>query len=688
MKKRLFSIIMTLVMCLPLLPTALAVDTEPEPPTYAQLSDTSSNGTAISVDITCTTDQQTHHKVQYLLIKDSYTLSDVAWDEEKGKWYCDITVSAASYISSYSRSNGKHVLADGQPESSSVRFWYTAGQTNPWRTSDGYSGTQRRLSFDVVEVVPVTGVTLNKTALILTADAEETLTATVEPADATNQTVIWSSSNENIATVDATGKVTAVGVGTARIIAKAEGKTAACEVIVNPIPRIISISGQADSPIQVTLEGVTIDPIGTNGNIMYAVNTKDEVPVDGWQDSEVFTGLNADTDYYFFAKVAADGNYAEAVSESCKITTPAKTVSRMEIVSQPDKLIYTTGDKLDLSGLKIKAYYNDGTDEALDTSKLTMEPANDTILTVSENNGKPVTIIYGGQSCKTDNLTVARGTQAKLSVSGVPEIIYEGDSFTLKTEGGSGSGEVIWSVVSGNATIDENGTISVIGAGEVKVKVIKTADTEYTEAEATVIFHVIKKDTPCDGGDSCPSHAFSDLNTSKWYHEYTDYVIRNNLMKGIGDELFEPNGILSRAMLTQIIYNMEGKPVACDKSTFTDVGDNAWYADAINWASEKEIVFGYGNGEFSPNKPVIRQEMASILCRYAVYKGDDVSARSNMSQYIDKNQISLYAIDAMSWTNAEGLIVGTATDTLCPKDNATRAQVATVITKFCKNIVK
>lgn len=76
---------------------------------------------------------------------------------------------------------------------------------------------------------------------------------------------------------------------------------------------------------------------------------------------------------------------------------------------------------------------------------------------------------------------------------------------------------------SGNATIDENGTVSVIGAGEIKIKVIKAADTEYTEAEATVIFHVIKKDTPCDDGDSCTSHTFSDLSTSALYA--TSYFI-------------------------------------------------------------------------------------------------------------------------------------------------------------------
>ncbi|MDO4175774.1 MAG: S-layer homology domain-containing protein, partial [Eubacteriales bacterium] len=542
--------------------------------------------------------------------------------------------------------------------------------------------------------IPVTGITLDQAELTLTAGESAQLTATVQPENATNPTVTWSSNDEDVATVDDNGNITAVGVGTATITAQAGDQTATCVVTATPIARTISVSGKADSPTQITLEQAVIDLADTSGAVTYAVYTENTAPEDGWQESTVFTDLKENTTYYCFAKVAADGNYAEAVSEGYCITTPEKTVSGIEVASQPDRLNYVTGDVLDLSGLAIQVSYNDNTSEMIDDlTSFTLEPANGTMLTVSEHDGKPVIITYGGKSCTTDNLTVGQGAQAKLSITGVPESVTEDDSFALQIEGGSGTGAIVWTVVSGNAMIDENGVVTVTGAGEIQIKATKQADTDYEEATATVIFIAEEKKTPddpnkpCDGGDNCPSRAFVDLNTFKWYHEYTDYVITHDLMQGTSDSNFEPNGVLSRAMLTQIIYNMEGQPDASGNQTFSDVSD-AWYTDAIAWATEEGVIYGYGDGTFGPNDSVTRQDMACILQRYAVYKGYDVSARAEMSQYIDKDAISTYAVDAMSWVNATGIIVGTAEDMLSPKDNATRAQVATVMTILCKNIVR
>ena len=133
-------------------------------------------------------------------------------------------------------------------------------------------------------------------------------------------------------------------------------------------------------------------------------------------------------------------------------------MSRIEITAQPANLSYTSGQTLDLSDLSVQVYYNDDTNETLTwaSGKLTAAPAQGTVLTVAEHNGKTVTISYGGKTAQTVVLTVGKAAQEALFITGAPSPIYEGSNFTLQTSGGSGTGAVTWSVVSGPATVDAN----------------------------------------------------------------------------------------------------------------------------------------------------------------------------------------------------------------------------------------
>lgn len=180
---------------------------------------------------------------------------------------------------------------------------------------------------------------------------------------------------------------------------------------------------------------------------------------------------------------------------------------------------------------------------------------------------------------------------------------------------------------------------------------------------------------------------FSDVAASAWYVDAVNYVVKNGLMSGYGGDVFAPEDTLSRAMLAQILYNSEGKPAA-GNSGFDDVTSANWYADAVAWASEKGLVTGYGNGLFGGDDAITREQLAVILYRYAVYKGYNVSARADLSGYSDGTSISGYAVEAMQWANAEGLVTGITETTLFPAGNATRAQVATILMRFCENIAK
>lgn len=234
-------------------------------------------------------------------------------------------------------------------------------------------------------------------------------------------------------------------------------------VKVSPASYKITLTGQADSPTQITLNEAVVEPGNTGAAVSYGYSTAADTDPSTWQTGRVFSGLTADTTYYFFAKVAATTNYAETISTGVAITTPEKEVSSISIKTQPAKLAYTSGQTLDLNGLSVQVSYSDNTSKTIgwDANKLTADPAQGTVLTVTGHSGKTVTISYGGKTAKTDALTVGKAEQAALSITGKPTTVYNGDTFTLTTTGGSGTGTVTWEIISGPATVDANGKVTI-----------------------------------------------------------------------------------------------------------------------------------------------------------------------------------------------------------------------------------
>ena len=194
----------------------------------------------------------------------------------------------------------------------------------------------------------------------------------------------------------------------------------------------------------------------------------------------------------------------------------------------------------------------------------------------------------------------------------------------------------------------------------------------------------------CDGGDACPSKPYYDVDTGRWYHEGVDYAIAHGLMNGVGKGAFEPESSMTRAMLVTVLWRYAGSP-ADGTNTFVDVKPNQWYTQAVAWAAKYGVVNGVGHGMFEPDGNVTREQMAAILYRYANGVGIDTSARGNLAAFPDRNQVSSYAVDALSWCNAKGIIGGTkegGVDYLDPQGFATRAQVATILMRYIENVVK
>ena len=189
-------------------------------------------------------------------------------------------------------------------------------------------------------------------------------------------------------------------------------------------------------------------------------------------------------------------------------------------------------------------------------------------------------------------------------------------------------------------------------------------------------------DIPVGPGQT--SLPFTDVTEDSWYYDAVSYAYTNQLMSGVGNGRFDPDGSTKRGMIVTILYQMEGKPAVSGDIHFSDVPQGKWYSSAVTWASQNRIVAGYDDGTFRPDKSISRQELALILYRYAQFKGYDTSARGDLEQFPDRGNLAVYAEKGMSWAVGEGLIGG-AKGKLLPTSGATRAQLATILRAFLKD---
>lgn len=271
----------------------------------------------------------------------------------------------------------------------------------------------------------------------------------------------------------------------------------------------------------------------------------------------------------------------------------------------------------------------------------------------------------GGSSSSSSRVTVASTTHGRVTVS--PDNPKTGDTVTITVRPDDGY------------VLD---TLTVTNTSGKEVELTKVNDTRYTfvmpNSKVTV-----KATFVAEEPSGMP---FTDVASGAWYYDAVSFVYKRGLMAGTGDNLFSPNVTTSRGMIVTILYRLDGSPSA-SSAGFTDVTSGQWYTDAVNWAAANDIVAGYGNGLFGPNDTVTREQMAVILYRYAQYKGYDTSASNSLNGYTDVGGVSSWALTAMQWANAEGLINGTSGTTLSPTNGATRAEVAQILMRFCENFV-
>lgn len=281
--------------------------------------------------------------------------------------------------------------------------------------------------------------------------------------------------------------------------------------------------------------------------------------------------------------------------------------------------------------------------------------------------------------------TPSGGSSSDGSSSGGSSSIVEDRTPTVSV---NGSGGKVHAASDGTVTItpDEGYRIAKILVNGREV----TVSTRLTGLKATdtvvVTFEWEEEPEETPEENPKPVHTFTDVGPDDWYAEAVNYAMSNGLFLGISETEFGPNVSMSRAMLVTVLHRMAGAPNA-GTANFADVPADAWYTQAVAWAAANGIVQGVSDSRFAPNVPVTREQMATILYRYANHAGVAGDGGSgSLDGFRDASAVSGYAVQAMGWAVDRGLISGVGDQRLSPGGSATRTQVAAILQRFAENI--
>lgn len=264
-------------------------------------------------------------------------------------------------------------------------------------------------------------------------------------------------------------------------------------------------------------------------------------------------------------------------------------------------------------------------------------------------------------------------------------------AITVKTASGEGTAEITPTTAHTNEAV----TITVKPADGYELKSITGSAPSLGIIPMTTVqdkkvysFSMVSDDVAIDLQFIRSDHIFKDVSEQTWYYEPVKYVVEKGYMAGTGYQEFSPNMSVTRAMVAQILYAIEGKPAFSGSSAFDDIRSEDWYYNAVNWAAKNNLVAGYGNRQFGPNNPVSREQLAAILYRYTEFKKYDTSPTTELSKFNDAGAISNWATKSMKWAVASELISGVGNNTIAPLRTASRAQLATILRAYDQKVRK
>ena len=559
--------------------------------------------------------------------------------------------------------------------------------------------------------VPVTGVKLNTETLELFTSNTATLTATVEPSDAANQNVTWQSNNANVATVD-NGTVTAVGAGEATITVTTEdgNYTAACKVTVtqstysiSPDTTALNFGSAYTSYTQPAAKTVTITNDGNQTLTLTQPASTSSFEVGNLSKTELAKDETATFTVQPKAGLSV-GTYSE------NITVAGTNIAPLSITATFTVMRYSSGG-------------------SSTPSKTPSQQATDKIESAKEGSTVAITLRTGQTKLDKEVFEELAGRDVTLEISvpggimwtvngqDIPENAKLSDlDLGVTLDASTIPVSVINTVTGAVDTIQlslahngEFGFTMILSAPLGKTNAGYWANLYYYNTRTRALEFQSADKIASDGtAEFAFSHAsdyaividtdshelvelpFTDVPEGAWYEDAAAYVYKHGLMAGTSATTFAPDVTTSRAMIATILWRMAGSPVVNYAMNYTDVAQGQWCSEAIRWATSEGVVTGYGNGLFGTNDPITREQLATMLWRYAQTEGYDVSIGedTNILSYTDVADLSEYAIPAMQWAVGAGIINGTGDgSTLSPQGQATRAQAAVMLMRFCENYV-
>lgn len=282
----------------------------------------------------------------------------------------------------------------------------------------------------------------------------------------------------------------------------------------------------------------------------------------------------------------------------------------------------------------------------------------------------------------TNNIRVAEFSAPEQS-SGGGSVSKFYDVTTKQTSGGTVSvsssraaagAPVVVTVVPEQGYTVASLTVTSASGKDITVQELSGGKYRFTMPDASV---TVQAQFSGQAGTGLP---FGDVSASDWYYEAVRYVWEQGIMTGVEENAFQPSGLLSRGMLAQILYALEGKPQV-NQQQFQDT-KGTWYDSAANWAAASGVMSGYGNGSFGGEDSITREQLAVALRAYAQYKKQDTSAQGSLNGFVDSGSASAWAVDALEWAVSQGLLSGKDGGRLDPSGSAQRCEVAQVMMTF------
>lgn len=343
----------------------------------------------------------------------------------------------------------------------------------------------------------------------------------------------------------------------------------------------------------------------------------------------------------------------ETISEAID-TAAAENSSTIRIEASSQENVSST--EVHLAGNSVSAVSEAGTSLEISTSNGSLTIPNDALKEI----GEDLTVRITENEEGSVSLEIQDGSApADLSIPVKLAFPVSGDD----TEIAGSSSDVVW-------LVNEDGTRRIVPYGIVQ------------DSQAVCLLD--GSNTVVIGGNP---KSFTDVSDTAWYADSVAFASAREMFDGVGDGRFDPQGTMTRAMLVQLLMNIEdGQAGPQAAAAFTDVSSDAWYADAVSWAADLGLVNGYGNGNFGPSDSITREQLAVLLYNYvrAMNYPVSLSVSGDLAQFSDADQVSSWSSEALSWAVGAGIINGNADGTLNPKGTATRAEVATLMTNFTR----